>query len=133
MAHELESYWLYIHPPLAFVGYVFIFLFTFLLLTERKRLGARFRVEFFGSAAWTFTFLGLLTGMLWAQMAWGSYWTWDPKETMTLVLFLAVSASLVAYYEKQPKAAKALAVASCALTILTLSTSWIIEGLHSFA
>ena len=133
MAHELESYWLYIHPPLAFVGYVFIFLFTFLLLTERKKLGGRFRIEFFGAAAWSFTFLGLLTGMLWAQTAWGSYWTWDPKETMTLLLFLAVSASLVAYYEKRPKAAKVLAVASCALAILTLSTSWIIEGLHSFA
>ncbi len=133
MAHELESYWLYIHPPLAFVGYVFIFLFAFLLLTERKKLGARFRIEFFGAAAWIFTFLGLLTGMLWAQTAWGSYWTWDPKETMTLILFLAVSASLVAYYEKHPGSAKALAVASCALTIMTLSTSWIIEGLHSFA
>lgn len=133
MAHELESFWLYIHPPLAFVGYVFIFLFTYLLLTERKKLGARFRIEFFGAAAWMFTFLGLITGMLWAQAAWGSYWTWDPKETMTLILFLAVSASLVAYYEKHPGSAKALAVASCALALVTLSTSWIIEGLHSFA
>jgi cytochrome c biogenesis factor len=133
LAHELESYWLYIHPPLAFVGYVFIFLFTFLLLTERRSLGARFRIEFFGAAAWLFTFLGLLTGMLWAQTAWGTYWSWDPKETMTLLLFLAISGAMVAYYEKHPKAAKALAAASCALVLLTLSASWIIAGLHSFA
>jgi ABC-type transport system involved in cytochrome c biogenesis permease subunit len=35
--------------------------------------------------------------MLWAQSAWGSYWSWDPKETMPLLLFLSLSASLVAY------------------------------------
>ncbi len=31
MAHELDSAMLYIHPPLAFTGYVLIFVFTFLM------------------------------------------------------------------------------------------------------
>ena len=130
MSHELDSAMLYIHPPLAFAGYVFIFLFAILLFRNPKK---RFRLEFFGAAAWLFTFMGLVTGMLWAQIAWGSYWTWDPKETMTLALFLSVSGSLLGYYEKRPKIAMALATVSCVLTILTVSTSWIIEGLHSFA
>jgi ABC-type transport system involved in cytochrome c biogenesis permease subunit len=133
MAHELDSAWLYIHPPLAITGFVFIFIFTALVLTERKGLGGRYRVEFFGAAAWIFTLLGLVTGMLWAQTAWGKYWSWDPKETVTLLLFISISGSLVAYYEKRPRAAKGLAVLSCVLTLLTLSTSWIIQGLHSFA
>jgi len=67
------------------------------------------------------------------QAVWGSYWSWDPKETMTLLLFLSLSASLVAYYEKRPKLAKALAILTCVLAPLTASTSWIIEGLHSFS
>jgi len=133
MAHELESFWLYVHPPLAIVGYLLIYLFTLMLFVDFRGIRSRFRTEFFGAAAWLFTLLGLITGMLWAQTAWGTYWSWDPKETMTLVLFLAVSASLTAYYEKHPGLAKALAVLSCLLTILTLSASWIIQGLHSFA
>ena len=130
MSHELDSAWLYIHPPLAIAGFILIFLFAFFLFwrPDRKR-----RIEFFGAAAWLFTFLGLLTGMLWAQSAWGSYWSWDPKETMTLLLFISLSASLVAYYEKRPKMARALAILACVLVLLTASTSWMITGLHSFA
>ena len=59
-----------------------------------------------GYSAWLLTFLGLLTGMIWAQIAWGNYWSWDPKETMTLLLFLAVSAQLVAYHEQKAKLTK---------------------------
>jgi len=32
--------------------------------------------------------LGLLTGAIWAQSAWGRYWNWDPKETWALVTWL---------------------------------------------
>jgi ABC-type transport system involved in cytochrome c biogenesis permease subunit len=121
---------LYIHPPLSIIGYVFIFLFAFSLLRVKnfdKKI-----VKLFGVAAWIFTFLGLVTGMLWAQIAWGSYWSWDPKETLTLVLFLAVSAGEIAYFEKKPRLTKWLALSSCAVTILTALISFIIAGLHSF-
>ena len=130
MPHELDSAMLYIHPPLALAGYVFIFAYAFLLFWRPDK---RFRIEFFGASAWLFTILGLATGMIWAQLAWGSYWSWDPKETMTLVLFISISGSLLAYYEKQTGAAKALAAASCLLTAATAVTSWLVEGLHSFA
>jgi cytochrome c biogenesis factor len=70
---------LYIHPTLAIVGYVFVFLFATVLLI--KRLRDKKFTGVFGLATWVFTFLGLATGMLWAQTAWGSYWSWDPKET----------------------------------------------------
>ena len=32
--------------------------------------------------------LGILTGAIWAQYAWGRYWGWDPKETWALVTWL---------------------------------------------
>jgi len=35
-----------------------------------------------------FLTLGLLFGALWAKVAWGSYWTWDPKETWALLTWL---------------------------------------------
>ena len=38
--------------------------------------------------------LGVVTGALWAQTAWGSYWNWDPKETWSLVTWLVYAAYL---------------------------------------
>lgn len=32
--------------------------------------------------------LGMLTGAIWAQVAWGRYWDWDPKESWTLIVWL---------------------------------------------
>jgi len=131
LGHEIfNSYMLYIHPPLSIIGYVFIFLFALSLL-QAKNFDKKI-VKFFGVSAWIFTFLGLATGMLWAQVAWGSYWSWDPKETLTLVLFLAVTATEITYLEKKPRLTKWLALSSCCLTILTAAISFIIAGLHSY-
>lgn len=129
-SHELNSTMLFIHPPLAIAGYVFIFLFTldlFLLKSKENR-----RLRLFGLSAWLLSFLGLITGMFWAQLAWGSYWSWDPKETMTLIFFLSVTMGQAAYYEKSFKLARWSSLLSCVLSILTLLISFIIEGLHSF-
>src|SRR3972149_10578952 len=121
---------LYVHPPLSIIGYLFIFLFALLLI--RSRNFEHRIVKFFGVAAWLFTFLGLVTGMIWAQIAWGSYWSWDPKETLTLLLFVAVSASLTLHYEKNLKLATGLSVVSCILTVMTALSSFIMAGFYFF-
>jgi len=108
---------------------VLVFIFTLLLLLSPKE---RRRLDYFGAAAWLFSLLGLLTGMAWAQSAWGSYWSWDPKETATLAYFIAVSAMLVAHFEKRPRLSLALGAFTCALALVTVSTSWLLEGLHSY-
>lgn len=36
---------------------------------------------------WLLT-LGIITGAVWANSAWGSYWSWDPKETWSLITWL---------------------------------------------
>jgi ABC-type transport system involved in cytochrome c biogenesis permease subunit len=128
-SQELNSIMLYIHPPLAIIGYVFIFLFAILLI---KKQYSQKTTTLVGVSLWLFTFLGLLTGMIWAQLAWGSYWSWDPKEIMTLVLFLTTSAGQTAYFEKKYAATKWIAIIACVLTIITASSSFIITGLHTF-
>jgi len=130
MSHELDSVMLFIHPSLAIAGYTLIFLFTALLLISRydeKRL-----TGIIGLAAWLLTFLGLISGMVWAQTAWGSYWSWDPKETSTLLLFVAVSISTSAYYERKLRISKWTSFISCLLVIETTLISFILAGLHSF-
>ncbi len=120
-----------VHPPLAIAGYILTFLFTIALffnLNKPKR-----GIIFLGITEWLLTLLGLVSGMIWAQVAWGNYWSWDPKEISTLVLFVAVSAGFINYYEGNVKLARALSVLSCILVLITAMTSFVPSGLHSFA
>ena len=120
---------LYIHPPLSIVGYAFIVIFAIFLF--RKQNSQR-STKTLGTIAWVLTFAGLTTGMLWAQLAWGSYWSWDPKETLTLVLFVATSASMLSLFERKLGAAKWLSILSCVFVVITGMSSFILTGLHSF-
>lgn len=129
-SHELNSAMMFVHPPLAISGYIFVFLFTLALFVTRGKDWRK--VRFLGFAAWLLTFLGLLTGIVWAQIAWGSYWSWDPKETLTLLLFVTVTASFISHYERKSRLAKGLSTVSCVFTVITALSSFIIMGLHSF-
>lgn len=40
------------------------------------------------SVGWAFLTIGMLFGALWAKEAWGTYWSWDPKETWAAVTWL---------------------------------------------
>jgi heme exporter protein C len=42
----------------------------------------------------TFNLVALLSGSIWANLAWGSYWNWDPRETTTLILLIVYIAYL---------------------------------------
>jgi ABC-type transport system involved in cytochrome c biogenesis permease subunit len=121
---------LYVHPALAIIGYVFIFLFavafSFASFRQKRLTG------FFGLAAWLFTFLGLVSGMFWAQTAWGSYWSWDPKETSTLLLFISVTLCSVFNFEGKSRLTKWTAYASCILAVVTVLVSFVTIGLHAF-
>ncbi|MDE7097098.1 MAG: cytochrome c biogenesis protein CcsA, partial [Muribaculaceae bacterium] len=48
--------------------------------------------------------LGIITGAMWANVSWGRYWAWDPKETWSLVTLLLYSIPLHRYFgmRRQP-------------------------------
>jgi ABC-type transport system involved in cytochrome c biogenesis permease subunit len=126
--HELSSIMLYVHPPLASAAYVFIFLFAaYQLLNNRRK---RF-IGYVGLTSWVLTFSGLVSGMIWAQIGWATYWSWDPKEDATLLLFIAVTFSFLMFFEGN-KYSKAAAVLACILSALTILVSFIALGSHSF-
>jgi ABC-type transport system involved in cytochrome c biogenesis permease subunit len=79
--------------------------FFAILLFKNNYFDKKF-TKLVGILVWLFTFLGLLTGMLWVQLALGSYWSWDPKEITTLTLFLTVSIGQLLYFEKKYTATK---------------------------
>ncbi len=67
--------------------------------------------------AFSFLTLGLLFGALWAKNAWGSYWTWDPKETWAFITWMGYL--LYIHYRNYHKNA-------IKIPLLILSTSFII-------
>jgi cytochrome c-type biogenesis protein CcsB len=80
--------------------------------------------------------IGIITGGLWANHAWGSYWSWDPKESMALVTLLVYAAYLHLRIHREVSAEKlaVLAVGGLLLVLLTYLgfNSLGFGGLHSY-
>lgn len=79
---------------------------------------------------------GIITGGLWANHAWGSYWSWDPKESMALVTWLSYAAYIHLRIQRELSAEKLsiVAVLGLLLTLLTYLgfNSLGFGGLHSY-
>lgn len=80
--------------------------------------------------------IGIITGGLWANHAWGSYWSWDPKESMALVTWLSYAAYIHLRVHRELSAEKLsmVAVIGLLLTLLTyLGFNTLgFGGLHSY-
>ncbi len=105
----LQSYWMKIHVPANFVGYGAFALAAMLgiayLLVDRKpdsvvakRLPSTEVLDdiMYKAIALGFAFFTVATvlGAMWAAEAWGGYWSWDPKETWALIVWLNYAAWL---------------------------------------
>lgn len=79
--------------------------------------------------------LGIVTGAAWANYAWGTYWSWDPKETWSLIVWFIYAAFLHARITKGwvGKRAAVLSIAGFAATIFCyLGVNLFLSGLHSY-
>ncbi len=79
---------------------------------------------------------GLLFAMIWAQIAWGRYWGWDPKEVWALITFLFYTAFLHLRLSKGWEGEKTawLAIIGFAIIIFNqVFVNLVIVGLHSYA
>ena len=79
--------------------------------------------------------LTVVLGALWADKAWGSYWTWDPKETASLVTWLIYGAYLHARVARGWVGRRAawLLVLGFASVLFTFFGNLFFGGLHSYA
>ena len=127
---ELNSNLLYIHSPLSIASYVFIFLFA--MLNVKSKIQTEKLNKVIGISAWILTFLGLITGMIWAQISWGSYWSWDIKETITALLFCTFTIGLITFFEGKKNVTNWLLIACCLIVIVNILNSFLVYGLHSF-
>jgi ABC-type transport system involved in cytochrome c biogenesis permease subunit len=82
-----------------------------------------------------FLTLTILLGAVWADVAWGSYWSWDPKETASLVTWLIYGAYLHARVVRGWRGGRAawLLVLGFAATLFTYFGNLFFGGLHSYS
>ncbi|WP_338750272.1 c-type cytochrome biogenesis protein CcsB [Janibacter alittae] len=149
---SLQSYWLGIHVTVATLS---VGVFTvgaivsgLYLLSDREVGGERFwrklppaqslekfsySLHIIGFPLWSFT---LIAGAIWAREAWGAYWTWDPKEVWTFVIWTVYAAYLHARATKNTarRTANWIAVAGFACIIINYTVvNFYFIGMHSYA
>ena len=81
----------------------------------------------------TFT---ILTGAIWAEQAWGSYWSWDPKETWSLVTWIIYAVYLHLRLRRgwKGRTAALFAVLGFLCVIFTyIGVNTFLPGIHSYA
>lgn len=79
--------------------------------------------------------LGIVTGAAWANYAWGTYWSWDPKETWSLIVWFIYAAFLHARITRGwvGRRAAILSIIGFAATIFCyLGVNLFLSGLHSY-
>ena len=150
----LQSYWMKIHVPANFIGYGTFAMaamigVAYLLVSWRRSNNPNSRfVETMPSLAvmdelmykaialgFAFFTVATILGALWAAEAWGGYWSWDPKETWALIVWLNYAAWLHMRMTKgwsgRPMAW--WAVIGLFITLFAfLGVNMFLSGLHSY-
>jgi cytochrome c-type biogenesis protein CcsB len=150
----LQSYWLIIHTVVAFLGNAAFALAcgigTMYLVQEHyvksKRLGGIFgRLPSLQTLdalnyklitlGFPFLTLAIITGSLWAESAWGSYWRWDPREVWSLTTWfiyaIILHARLVAGW--RGRRAAILSIVGFFIILVTFFGIKLLQkGLHVF-
>ncbi|MBS1146682.1 MAG: putative transrane cytochrome C-type biosis transrane protein [Proteobacteria bacterium] len=143
----LKSWWMKLHVPANFIGYGSFSLSAMLgvgyLLSSRGILTSRLpRLEIiddmmYKAIAIGFAFFTIATilGAMWAAEAWGGYWSWDPKETWALIVWLNYAAWLHIRLVKGlrgPMLAWWAVVGLLVTTFAFLGVNMFLSGLHSY-
>lgn len=143
----LQSYWMKIHVPANFVGYGAFSLAAMVasayLLAQKGVLATRLPSLdvlddlMYKSIAVGFAFFTIATilGAMWAAEAWGGYWSWDPKETWALIVWLNYAAWLHLRMVKGLRGALLAWWALIGLLVTTfafLGVNMFLSGLHSY-
>jgi cytochrome c-type biogenesis protein CcsB len=147
----LRSGWLGFHVSTAIIAYgsfgvSFVLGIIFLLrdklrehgfldqhIPDRQKLDLiEYRSVALGMLFLTFT---IITGAIWAERAWGSYWSWDPKETWSLITWLIYAVYLHLRIRRgyKGKSAAVFAVVGFVCVLFTyIGVNTLIPGIHSY-
>ena len=155
----LQSYWLPIHVSVVSIGsgvFLVAGVASILFLVKRSKLGApdaqgpvarivqrlpdaqtldriAYRTTVFAFPVFGF---GVIFGAIWAEEAWGRYWGWDPKETVSFIAWVIYAAYLHARSTagwRDKKAAWINVAGFVAMVFNLFFINLVTVGLHSYA
>jgi cytochrome c-type biogenesis protein CcsB len=149
----LQSYWLWLHVSVtllgeAFFAVAFVTSVMFLVADSREKRGrpaaSGLTAERLDSISYRtiaigfplFTLGGLVFGMVWAYKAWGSYWSWDPKEVWSLVTWFVFALYLhtrIVMGWKGRRSAAIAVIGFLAALFTYFGVNYLLAGLHSYA
>ena len=148
----LRSNWLGFHVSSAIIGYggfgvSFVLGIIFLMREYMKdqsfldrHVPSREKLDLIAyrsvSLGLLFLTFCILTGAIWAERAWGSYWSWDPKETWSLITWIIYAAYLHLRINRgwKGKAAAVFAVIGFIAVLFTyIGVNTFLPGVHSYA
>ena len=147
----LKSNWLIAHVITCFIGYA-AFAIAFgtswmYLIKKRDTEGKSLLLKKFPKAniideltyqmimlGFLFLSIGIITGAVWANSAWGRYWGWDPKETWSLITWFVYATLLHAKMMRgwHGKRIAYLSIAGFAAVLFTYFGVNLLPGLHSY-
>lgn len=130
---------------LSYIGALGVIFFVYRYGTTLKRLLESFSIskELLDDLTYkliaigfpVFTLGGLIFGAIWADQAWGKYWSWDPKETWSLITWFVYAFYLHARYLRGWRGTKIIIVAIIGFvsTVFTyLGVNLLLSGLHAY-
>jgi len=81
-----------------------------------------------------YTLGALFAGAIWAEQAWGAFWSWDPKEVGALIIWLFYSAFLHARYQRGWSGTRTavLSLVGFSMMMLSFFGNYFFGGLHSY-
>jgi len=135
----LQTFWVLVHPPVVFIGYVLVFFacaFMLAGLATGEREGEEELNSIILYSAWLFLAFGIALGGWWSYevLGWGGYWAWDPVETASLVPWLA----LTAYFHLPGKSKDMMRELTLIITFFmvifatALTRGGLLESVHAF-
>jgi cytochrome c-type biogenesis protein CcsB len=150
----LQSYWLGIHTSLAFLGDAAFALaggIGLMYLVQEHFVKSRHLGDLFHrmpslqmldeinykliSIGFPLLTLAIITGALWAESAWGTYWRWDPKEVWSLITWfiyaLVLHVRITAGWRGR-KAAILSIIGFVAVLFTFFGVNFLLKGLHTF-
>lgn len=148
----LQSNWLAIHVITCFLGYasfaVSFGISILYLIRDKKEVQKEGVLKWLPSTpildeinyksiviGFPMLTLGIITGAAWANYAWGSYWSWDPKETWSLITWFIYAAFLHARLIRDWRGKKAAILSIVGFTAVLFTyfgVNYLISGLHSY-
>ena len=142
----LRSNWLTVHVFTCFLGYggvAIAFLSGIGYLIAAHGGGASETLNAFEAAtdktiSFGFLFLtvGIISGAVWANSAWGTYWSWDPKETWSLITWLIYAVYLHCRFMRGWRGKRAAIISTLGFVSVVFTyvgVNYLLSGLHSYA